>query len=514
MSRSGFWPSCHADEVTNALDITDVSKSFDGKIALCLASLSVKWGEVHAILGENGAGKSTIMNVVAGIYSADEGSVRIDGVERFIRSPSAATGLGIGMVHQHYRLVKRFSIAQNILLSCGRQLGISTVREATKAIEKKAGEVDFEISPNAIVGNVSIAEQQRAEIVKVLLLGARIVILDEPTAVLTDQESQAILNFARRLAKAGNAVILITHKLREVISFSDRVTVMRGGKTVMAGKHTSELDADSLARHMVGEKIPEVKTIDRELGAVCLDISGLGVAHSDGGVGVKDVSLKVHQGEIIGIAGVGGNGQQQLAEYLSGLRPCLEGKVTLSGEDITDTPIAKRRRLGLRIIPSDAFASGLVAKMSVAENLAMTSVATGKFGPFLSVSYRKMRGIAQEAIKDYNILGASPNRMTRLLSGGNAQKLLLARELSHDFRALIAHSPTRGLDVKACHAVHSLIRASAENGVGCLLISENLEEVLSLSDHVLVMSRGRIVGSLAACEATPEKIGVLMMGHS
>ena len=226
--------------MNNALEIDGVSKSFDGKKALHLTSLSVKWGEVHAVLGENGAGKSTIMNVVAGIYTADEGTVKVDGNEQFIHSPSAATDLGIGMVHQHYRLVKRFSIAQNILLSCGRQLGITTVSEAAAKIEQKAAEVGFHISPHAIVGQVSIAEQQRAEIIKVMLLGARIVILDEPTAVLTDQESQDILNFTRRLAEAGDAVILITHKLREVTGFSDRVTIMRGGETVLAGADTAE----------------------------------------------------------------------------------------------------------------------------------------------------------------------------------------------------------------------------------------------------------------------------------
>ena len=498
----------------NALDIENVSKSFDGEKALHLASLSVRWGEVHALLGENGAGKSTIMNVVAGIYTADEGSVKVDGAEQIVRSPSAATDLGIGMVHQHYRLVKRFSIAQNILLSCAKQLGISTVNEAADAIEQKAEEVGFEISPHAVVGQVSIAEQQRAEIIKVLLLGAKIVILDEPTAVLTDQESQAILTFTQRLAEAGDAVILITHKLREVTGFSDRVTVMRNGQTVLAGEDTSGLDVESLARHMIGEKLPKIESATHAPGDTCLEISGLQVSHPNGGVGVKHVSLKVHQGDILGIAGVGGNGQQQLADYLMGLRPCEHGKVEFLGKDITEAPIAERRKNGLRAVPSDRFSSGLIADMSVAENLAMTSVTTGEFGRFLSVSRSKMRDTAEDTIKQHNILGASPIRLARLLSGGNAQKLLLARELSHDSKLLVAHSPTRGLDIKACHAVHSLIRTSVENGMGCLLISEDLEEVLSLSNQILVMSQGKIVGSFQSSEATPEKIGVLMMGHA
>jgi ABC-type uncharacterized transport system ATPase subunit len=500
--------------VNNALELESISKSFDGKKALNLASLSVQWGEVHALLGENGAGKSTIMNVVAGIYTADEGSVKIDGIEQIVRSPTAAAELGIGMVHQHYRLVKRFSIAQNILLSCGKQLGISTVNEAADVIEAKAEEVGFEISPHSIVGQVSIAEQQRAEIIKVLLLGAKIVILDEPTAVLTDQESQAILSFTRRLAEAGDAVILITHKLREVTGYSDRVTVMRSGESVLEGEDTSLLDVESLARHMVGEKIPTVETVTRDPGDVCLDIAGLEVTNPNGGVGVKHVSLKVHQGEIVGIAGVGGNGQQELADYLAGLLQCDHGKVRFLDKDITEAPISERREMGFRTIPSDRFSSGLVAEMSVAENLAMTSVTTGEFGHFLSVSRKRMLATAEETIEQYNILGATPGRMARLLSGGNAQKLLLARELSHGSKLLVAHSPTRGLDVKACHAVHSLIRASVEDGMGCLLISEDLEEVLSLSNHILVMSQGKIVGTFKSNEATPEKIGVLMMGHA
>jgi len=230
--------------VTCALEIDEVFKSFDGKHALHCASLSVKWGEVHAVLGENGAGKSTIMNIAAGIYTADQGTIRVNGVEQVIRSPAAATELGIGMVHQNYRLVRRFSIAQNILLSCGKHLGISTISEAVEAIEKLADKVGFAISPHAVVGLTSIAEQQRTEIIKVLLLGATIVVLDEPTATLTDQESQALLNFSRELAENGNAVILITHKLREVTEFSDRVTIMRGGKTIISGADTADLDAE------------------------------------------------------------------------------------------------------------------------------------------------------------------------------------------------------------------------------------------------------------------------------
>jgi simple sugar transport system ATP-binding protein len=497
-----------------ALEIRDLSKAFDGKPALDKASFSVKWGEVHALLGENGAGKSTIMNVASGIYSPDEGQVFVAGSPKNIRSPAEAADLGIGMVHQHYRLVKRFTAAQNILLCCGAQLGITTHRQAADAIHDKAQEVGFSVHPHNVVGQMSIAEQQRTEIIKVLLLGAKIVILDEPTAVLTDQESQAILAFTRRLAESNHAVILITHKLREVTAFSDRVTVMRQGETVLSGADTADLDVDSLARHMVGENVGQIQTVNGVPGEACLSIRDLCVSDSNGGLGVNDVSLEVRHGEILGIAGVGGNGQQQLADALMGLLPCAEGRIILAGEDITSVPVNSRRSQGLRVIPSDRFASGLIGSMTVAENLALTTVPTGAYGNPLSLSRRKMQHAAEEAISQHNIHGATPTRPARLLSGGNAQKLLLARELSGGTSVLVAHSPTRGLDVKACHAVHSLIKQSVEMGVACLLISEDLEEIMALSNRIAVMSRGQIVGECPAKEATPEKLGSLMMGHA
>lgn len=497
-----------------ALSLRNITKSFDGKPALNSASFSVNWGEVHALLGENGAGKSTIMNVAAGIYYPDAGELHVNGEKQIIHSPAEATRLGIGMVHQHFRLVKRFTVGQNILLCCGKQLGISTQRQAIDAIESKAQEIGFDVRTDAVVGELSIAEQQRVEIIKVLLLGAKVVVLDEPTAVLTDQESRAVLEFAGRLAKIGHAVILITHKLREVTSYSNRVTVMRRGSTVLSGADTSTLDANKLARYMVGELMGRVQTVKKSSGAICLKVSNLSVSDIGGGIGVKNVSLSVNHGEILGIVGVGGNGQQQLADALTGLAPCSNGQIHLQGEDITFAPVTSRRLMGMRAVPSDRFASGLISAMTVSENLSMTSIATGRSGNWFFLNRDNMKQEAELAINQHNILGASPTRPVKLLSGGNAQKLLLARELTEDASVLIVHSPTRGLDVKACHFIHSLIKSSVEAGVACLLISEDLEEVLTLSGRIAVMSRGTIVGEFPASEATSEKLGMLMMGHA
>ncbi len=500
--------------MTHALELKAISKSFDGKEALRKASFNVRWGEVHALLGENGAGKSTIMNVATGIYSPDEGSVHINEQPVAVRSPGDAIRHGIGMVHQHYRLVKRFSVAENIVLACGDIQNLTSTSAAASAVAEKAAEVGFDVSAHAIVGQLSIAEQQRVEILKVLLLGASIIILDEPTAVLTDQESRAILAFCRRMAEAGHAVVLITHKLREVLEFSDRVTVMRHGETVLDGADTSGLDVDILSRHMIGEPSLAMDELNASLGDPCLTVSNLVVPSPNGTIGVEGISVSVREGEILGIAGVGGNGQQQLADALMGLTACENGSIRLGENDITNDNVTRRRQAGLRAVPADRFASGLIADMTIAENLAMTRLADGEFGGYFTLSRRTMRKEAEDAISDHDIRGAAPTRQTRLLSGGNAQKLLLARELSGSTRLLVAHSPTRGLDIKACNTVHSLIRKFVESGAACLLISEDLEEILTLSTRVAVISRGKVVGEFPKQEATPEKIGALMMGHA
>jgi len=497
-----------------ALELSGIDKSFGDKKVLTAAAFMVRWGEVHALLGENGAGKSTIMNVATGVYAPDAGSILVDEQDVVLRGPADAATAGIGMVHQHYRLVGCFTVAENILLAAGGTVaGIANLRQAAEAVEAKGREVGLAVDAAARVDELSVAERQRVEILKVLLLGARIVVLDEPTAVLTDAESRALLEFVRRLAEGGKAVVLITHKLREVIEHADRVTVMRGGATVLADADAKGLDAGELARLMVGERVVPPPAPALTLGRERLRLDGFSVRRPDGAIGVAGVDLTLRAGEILGIAGVGGNGQQPLADGLIGLVPAAAGQLLIDGVDLTTAPPAARRRQGLRIIPSDRFASGLIGDLPIAENLCLTDLAAPELNRGFLLDRGAMRRRAAAAIERFAIAGAAPGRLARLLSGGNAQKLILAREMDDDLAVLIAHSPTRGLDVKACLFVHEAIRAAAARGAACLLISEDLEEILALSTRIAVICAGQIAGEMPADQADAERIGMLMMGH-
>jgi simple sugar transport system ATP-binding protein len=453
------------------------------------------------------------MNVLTGVYAPDRGEIRLEGRPLPIRGPRDAIAAGIGMVHQHFRLVDGFSGAENLWLTAGAHGALATPKAAAAALAATASALGLNVDPEAAVGQLSIAERQRIEICKVIALGARIVVLDEPTAVLTDQEAVSLLAAVRRMVAAGRSVILITHKLREVVGHSDRVTVMRQGRTVAAGRPTTELDAGGLARLMVGQEIEAARPVAAaSAGPARLVIAGLSVRRGDGAAGIENVSLSVRGGEVLGIAGVGGNGQQQLADALAGIAAIQSGALRIDGEDITAATVARRRDIGLRIIPADRSASGVVGDLSVAENLALTRVRSGRYGR-LWLQRGRMRDDAGEAIEDYAIAGAAPGRPMRLLSGGNAQKLLLARELDSGASVLLAHSPARGLDVKATAFVQAAIRRATAAGAACLLISEDLEEILALSDRIAVMSRGRIVGECPAGASSGE-IGALMLGHA
>ncbi len=513
------------------LALSGVSRSFDGVRVLDRAAFDLKRGEIHALLGENGAGKSTLMNIVTGVYAPEGGRYLIDGAPAGIRGPKDALKAGIGMVHQHFRLVDRFTVAENVLLASG-QLGLfANAGEAARAAMEAGKAVGLAVDPAAIVGELSVAERQRVEILKVLALGARIVILDEPTAVLTDQEAGALLLAIRKIAAQGRAVVMITHKLREVAGHSDRVTIMRAGRTVISGAPVGTLSAGDLGRLMMGEETSPAEAAEAGVieaaapitiakpGEERLIVSALYAGGGQGSVGVSDVGFTLKAGEILGVAGVGGNGQQALAEAIVGLLPVAGGHLTLDGWELGEFSVARRRDLGLRVVPSDRFASALIGELSVADNLALTRVRTGRYRSRLGswlVGRRRMKREAEQAIEAFAIAGATPARRARLLSGGNAQKLLLARELEESgsgVKLLVAHSPTRGLDVKACAFVHAAIRKAVAGGAACLLISEDVEEVRALASRILVMSAGRMVGELPA-GASASQIGALILGQA
>ncbi|MEM8731493.1 MAG: ABC transporter ATP-binding protein [Pseudomonadota bacterium] len=497
-----------------ALRISGASKSFGDHLVLDQVDFDLAAGEVHALLGENGAGKSTLMNLLSGIYAADAGEISIDGAQVNITGPAAAVAQGIGMVHQHFKLVQPFSGRENLHLATA---GLPTVppravvEDQISALLARSG---LQVDLDSPVGRLSVAEQQRIEILKALLLGARILVLDEPTAVLTDAEADRLLKLIRDLASQGHAIIFITHKLREVIAAGDRVSVLRRGRMVLANRPVEEVTRDDLARAMIGtQKGGPAKARTGSPGGVLLHTEGLCVAQ-DGVTQLDQANITVRAGEIHGLAGVGGNGQTALAEAILGLSAMRAGDVHLAGETLDGASVADRRARGLRYIPADRGAVALAPNLSLNDNLAATAVREGDMGRAI-VWPGKMRAHAARLTDAFAIAGvtAGGRRPVRLLSGGNAQKAVLARELDPAARLIIAHSPTRGLDVSACAYVHDQLIAAAARGAGVLLISEDLEEVLALSDRISVISRGRIASTP---DGRPDRaqIGELMLGHA
>lgn len=495
-----------------ALLLRGIDKAFDGKTALSGASFRLDWGEVHALVGENGAGKSTIMNVATGVYAPDRGEVIVDGRDVPLRSPVDAVAAGIGMVHQHFRLVGRFTVAENVALALGgigRRIGIG---KAAQLVKRKSAELGFALDPEARVERISVAEQQRAEIIKVLLLGAGILILDEPTAVLTQQEAEALLSMARRLAQAGHAVVLITHKLQEVADHCDRITVMAQGRTVLDAAPMARTSLAQVTRKAFGEVKEQEPVQPGTLGGELLRLENLRVRH--GAVTLDGLNLSLRAGEILGIAGVGGNGQSELVACLNGLLRPLDGKIFLADEDLTAASPAKRRKAGLRVVPADRFDSALVRDMTLSENLALTGLESGRFGPWWGLSRRSMKRNAENSLKEFNVLGGGPETRASVLSGGNAQKVLLARELAAGTRVVVAHSPVRGLDLRSARAVLDLLVASARQGAACLLISEDLDEILRMCGSAAVLNRGRLSPPLSGEDLNPARLGELMVGHA
>lgn len=522
--------------MTTALALTGIRKTFDGFVALSEASFSLRWGEVHALLGENGAGKSSLMNVAAGLYAPETGEMLVDGNAVRLDGPRDAIAHRIGMVHQHFKLVRSFTVVQNVLLAnpegafaadAPRVDGAAPPRVGPfraqltaieDAIRTQAQRLGFSIDPRKRVDQLSIAEQQRVEILKVLVAGARILILDEPTAVLTDGEGERLLATVHAFSRQGGAVVLVTHKMADVKTWADRVTVMRGGRTVQT-VDPRVVSSQDLVRLTVGDAVavPSDASAPRAPSSApaLLSISDLATAGASGARALDGLSLAVRAGEIYGIAGVGGNGQSELAGALMGLTDTVDGTVTLGGTlDLRRASPAERRAAGIAAIPADRYGIALAGDLSVADNYALGRVHEGRYGPLWKLDTAALARDALAAVKSFDVQGVrSPNQKAALLSGGNAQKLVIAREFGKQPRVVLAHSPSRGLDVRASAEVHARLLAARQAGAAVLLISEDLDEVMVLADRIGVMVRGRVVTEFGR-PADRQAIGEAMVNHA
>jgi ABC-type uncharacterized transport system ATPase subunit len=473
---------------------------------------------VHALLGENGAGKSTLSNILTGLYRPDEGEILIRGNAVSFHSPRDALDAGICMVHQHFRLVPPFSVAENVILGDHRGEGKKFVVHPRR-VERRVAELGeryrIAVDPRARIWQLSLGEQQRVEILKALYREARILILDEPTAVLTPQEADSLFETLRVMAGEGRTIIFISHKLHEVKAVSDRVTVLRGGKTV-GTVDTAGATPRSLASLMVGRDIALSERIERdtEIGGPVLEIRDLWGAGDRGGDALRGVSLTVCGGEIVAIAGVAGNGQRELAETVTGMRSASRGSIVVAGKTLRGGDSREAIRAGVAHVPEDRLHTGVAPSLSIASNVVLKSYRGGEIahGPLLR--WRMIRELATRLISRYDVRGGGPDLPARQLSGGNLQKVVLAREFEGSPRVLVVASPTRGLDVAAIETVHRYLREAAEGYVGVLLISEDLDEILALADRVAVIYEGAIVGERDARSATVDELGLLMAGAS
>ena len=499
------------------LELRGITKRFGSVLANDDLHITVAAGTIHAIVGENGAGKSTAMRIAYGFYTADRGDILVNGRVSAIRSPHDAIALGIGMVHQHFMLAQRMTVAENIVLGAEPGSAASLdVKQAAADIRKLSNEFELSVDPDAVVDSLSVGQQQRVELLKALYRRAQLLILDEPTAVLTPQEVEEFFGILRRMREQGRTVIIITHKLSEVLAISDEVTVMRDGR-VVGRLQTRDATAAEIARLMVGrEVLLRVDKAPATPGAILLSIRDLWIR--DGGAArQRGVSLDVRAGEIVGIAGVEGNGQTELVEALAGLVPSAQvtGTVTLGGRDITRLDARRRREIGIAHIPEDRHRRGLLLEFSVAENSILgvhhRTPAVARAGSVL-LDDAAILTRAEQLIRDFDVRPPQPRLPARALSGGNQQKLIIGREFSLPPSLLLVSQPTRGVDIGAIEFIHRKIVAMRDAGCAVLLVSAELEEVTALSDRLLVLHAGRIAGEVDPAHATSEEIGLLMTG--
>ncbi|MCL4425194.1 MAG: ABC transporter ATP-binding protein [Firmicutes bacterium] len=490
----------------------DITKGFPGVLANDRVSFAARAGEIHALLGENGAGKSTLMSILTGLYRPDEGEIIVAGRRIELHSPRDAIRNGIGMVYQHFRLIPPFSVAENVILGLDAPRFLLNMPEIEKKVAALSESYGLRVDPKVKVWQLSVGEQQRVEIVKMLYRGARILILDEPTAVLTPQETRELFLTLRRMAGNGHAVIFITHKLHEVMEVADRITVLRGGRSV-GTVEKKDTNPASLARMMVGREIPPAPSrSEGPRGEKILELQAVQAMSDKGLPALRGVSLTIRAGELLGIAGVSGNGQKELAEVVTGLRPVQAGRLYIKGKDLTNRSPKEIIEAGVSHVPEDRLGTGLIPNLGVLENVILKEYRRPPIsrGPLLD--RRAARERSEDLVRDFQVKVAYLDLPVKLLSGGNLQRLLLAREISAAPSLIVAVYPVRGLDIGATETVHNLLLQQKARGAAILLISEDLEEILHLSDRVAVMYEGEIQGVLPSSEARLEEIGLLMAG--
>ena len=498
-----------------AVRMTGIVKRFPGVVANDGVDFEAAVGEVHALLGENGAGKSTLSNILTGLYRPDGGVIELNGRAVEFASPGEAIAAGIGMVHQHFRLVPTFTVAENVALADPQGSGRGHLRQVAAELSEMGTRYGLPVDPHARVWQLSVGEQQRVEILKALHRGARLLILDEPTAVLTPQEADALFTTLRAMVAEGRTVIFISHKLHEVKAVSDRVTVLRHGKTVGSADTATSTTAD-LARMMVGREVV-FRRAERQRPArtdepALLRVSGLCADNHRGQRVLDHVELSVHPGEILGIAGVAGNGQRELTETIAGMRPATAGTVEVNGKRVRPGSVRAAHGAGIAHVPEDRLHTGLAPSLSIADNTVLTTYRRPPVarGPFLARS--RIRRDCTELMERFDVRAPGPDTPVRLLSGGNVQKVLLGREFTARPKVLVAASPTRGLDVGAIETVRALLVQAADDGTAIVLISEDLEEVMALSDRIAVIYEGSIAGVVDGHDADTEQLGLLMGG--
>ncbi len=498
------------------IEMNHIRKEFPGIVANDDITLQLRKGEIHALLGENGAGKSTLMSVLFGLYQPEAGTIKKDGVEVKINNPNDATALGIGMVHQHFKLIEVFTVLDNIILGAETtsKLGFLKKKEARKKVQALSEKYGLKVNLDAKVEDITVGMQQRVEILKMLYRDNDILIFDEPTAVLTPQEIDELMEIMRGFAKEGKSILFITHKLNEIMAVSDRVTVLRKGKYI-GTVDTKDTNKQELSNMMVGRPVQlEIKKEESHPTDVVLKVEGLTVpskVHKNDAV--KDVSLEVRKGEIVCLAGIDGNGQTEFIYGLTGLEKATSGSITLCGQDISNAGIRKRSQAGMSHIPEDRHKHGLVLGYTLEQNLVLQKYLEPRFQNHGFIKFDEVRKYAEKLIEDYDVRsGQGPITIARSMSGGNQQKAIIARELDRDEPLIVAVQPTRGLDVGAIEHIHKQLIAERDKGKAVLLVSLELDEVLGLSDRILVLYEGEIVGELDPKKTDAQELGLYMSG--